>query len=89
MRIDIIEAAGVITAVSIIGAALFSLFMFYIDSKRQKEEIKNIKKEQTVICYALTACLNGLHQLGANGEVTEVLTMMNKHINKAAHDQDD
>lgn len=88
MKIDILEAAGVITAVTIIGGALFSLFMFYIDSKHQKDEIKTIKKEQTVICYALTACLNGLHQLGANGEVTEALSMMNKHINKAAHDQE-
>ena len=89
MQIDILEAASVITAVSIIGGALFGIFMFYIDGKRQKEEIKTIKKEQTVICYALSACLNGLHQLGANGEVTEALNMMTKHINKAAHDQDD
>lgn len=88
MQIDIIKAAEIIGAVSVLGGALFSVFMFYIDNKRQKEEIKSIKKEQTIICYALTACLNGLHQLGANGEVTEALTMMNKHINKAAHDQD-
>ena len=89
MQIDILEAASVITAVSIICGALFGLFMFYIDSKRQKEEIKAIKKEQAMICYALSACLNGLHQLGANGEVTEALKIITKHINKAAHDQDD
>lgn len=89
MQIDIIEMASVITAATIIGGALFGIFMFYIDSKHQKEEIKTIKKEQTVICYALSACLNGLHQLGANGEVTDALKMMNKHINKAAHDQEE
>ena len=89
MQIDLIKAAEILSAVMLIGAALFGVFRFYLDSKHQKEEIKTIKKEQTVICYALTACLNGLHQLGANGEVTEALNKMNKHINKAAHDQED
>ena len=89
MQFDILETAGILTAISVIGSALFGLFRFYADAKQQKEEINQIKKEQTVICYALTACLNGLHQLGANGEVTGALKMMNKHINKAAHDQDD
>lgn len=89
MQIDILETAGVITALSIIGGVVFGLLKFYLDAKQQKEEVKQIKKEQTVICYALTACLNGLHQLGANGEVTDALKMMNKHINKAAHDQDE
>lgn len=89
VKIDIVQAACVLSAFSVIGGALFGMFKFYLDSKQQKEEIRIIKKEQTIICYALTACLNGLHQLGANGEVTDALKLMNKHINKAAHDQDD
>lgn len=88
MQIDIFTTAGVITAFSAIGGVLFGLFKFYLGSKQQKDEIKQIKREQTVICYALTACLNGLEQLGADGEVHDALTMMNKHINQAAHDQD-
>lgn len=88
MQIDIIKAAEIIGACSILGGAIFGVFKFYLDSKHQKDEIKAIKKEQTVMCYALTACLNGLHQLGANGEVTKALETMNKHINNAAHDQE-
>ena len=89
MQIDVLQIATLITAFTVIGTALFGAFKFYTDSKNQKKEIKQIKKELTIVCYAQTACLNGLHQLGANGEVTEALKMMNKHINKAAHDQKD
>ena len=88
MQIDILEAAGVLTAISVIGGVLFGLFSFYIDSKRQKEDIKAVKKEQALICYALTACLTGLEQLGADGEVHDALKLMNNHVNHAAHDQE-
>ncbi|WP_407385306.1 hypothetical protein [Ruminococcus sp.] len=88
MRVDILEAAGIISAVMIIGGVLFSAFSFYDDSKRQKEEIKKLNKENTVICYALLACLDGLEQLGANHSVPIARDKLSKHLNQAAHDDE-
>lgn len=67
---------------------IFAAYRFIEKPTANKAEIKRIKKEQTLICYALTACLNGLHQLGANGEVSTALEKMNKHLNQAAHDEE-
>ena len=50
-------------------------------------ENERIKKEDALVIYALRACLDGLHQKGCNGRVTEAIEMIDKHINKAAHDQ--
>ena len=56
--------------------------------KEHQSEIKKINKENTVMCYALLACLDGLEQLGANHSVPEAKNMLSKHLNKAAHDED-
>lgn len=52
-----------------------------------EKENDRIKKEDALVIYALRACLDGLHQKGCNGRVTEAIEMIDKHINKAAHDQ--
>ena len=40
-----------------------------------------------MITYALSACLDGLHQLGANSSVTDAKDKLDKYINQQAHDQ--
>lgn len=88
MQVDVVELAKWIGALSVIGGILIAVFKFVLNSKKNDAEIRKVKKEQTLICYALTACLNGLHQLGANGEVTVALEKMSKHLNQAAHDDE-
>ena len=56
--------------------------------KEKESEIKKINKENTLMCYALHACLDGLEQLGANHTVPEAKRMLEKHLNKAAHDEE-
>lgn len=56
--------------------------------EENRVEIKKINKENTIMCYALLACLDGLQQLGANHSVPEAHQMLSKHLNKAAHDED-
>ena len=51
-------------------------------------EIKKINTENTLICYSLMACLDGLEQLGANHTVPKAKDMLSKHLNKAAHDEE-
>lgn len=50
-----------------------------------KEEMEESRKERSIICFALVACLDGLIQNGANGPVTEAKNMLEKHLNKKAH----
>ena len=56
--------------------------------EERREEIKKINKENTIICYALMACLDGLQQLGANHTVPKAHAMLSDHLNQAAHDDE-
>lgn len=53
--------------------------------KHHAEDIIRVNTENTMICYALSACLNGLQQLGANGDVTEAKEKLDKFLNQQAH----
>lgn len=99
MQIDIVKVAEIIGACSVIlgviigGYKLYDRLLDRVDDieKRmnaQEKEIERMKKEDTLVIYALRACLDGLKQQGCNGKVTEAFDMLDKHINKAAHDQD-
>ncbi len=99
MQIDIIKLAEIIGACSVIlgviigGYKLYDRLLDRVDDieKRmnaQEKEIERMKKEDTLVIFALRACLDGLKQQGCNGKVTEAFDMLDKHINKAAHDQD-
>lgn len=53
--------------------------------RHHKEDIERVNAENTMICYALSACLNGLQQLGANGDVTIAKDKLDKFLNQQAH----
>lgn len=82
----IVTAASVLTALVVIFSSIFAIYKWYLKQEKQDKEIKSIKEEQSVICYALLACLGGLKQLGANGNVTDAYNKVEKHINKQAHE---
>lgn len=99
MQIDIIQLAEIIGAVMLIlttiigGYKLYDKLLDRVDKLERKvndleAELNRVKKEDALVIYALRACLDGLHQKGCNGRVTEAIDMLDKHINKAAHDQD-
>ncbi len=71
-----------------LGGLVLAIYKFYFRSKEQTEQIKQIKEEQTLICYGILCCLKGLKEQGCNGPVTEALDKLEKHLNKAAHDQE-
>lgn len=82
----ILRAAAVAGALGTLGAMLYKSFRWMERQKLQEIEIENIKKEQCVMCYGLLATLDGLKQLGANGNVTDAYQKLEKHLNKTAHD---
>lgn len=81
----IITAAAVISAIGAIFGAVFAAYRWYLKQERQDIDIARIKEEDTLICFALSACLDGLQQLGANHTVPIAKEKLDKFLNKQAH----
>lgn len=90
-----VTANTIITAVSVIGAVgtimglLFTIFNWINKQKEQEKDIRKMKEEQCLLTYGVLACLKGLKEQGCNGPVTEAIAKIEKHINKAAHEQEE
>ena len=82
----IIRLATILGAFGAIGTMLYKSFRCMEQQKLQEIEIENIKKEQCIMCYGLLATLDGLKQLGANGNVSDAYQKLEKHLNQTAHD---
>ena len=93
----IIQFAALLGAVGAIGTMFYKSVKWIEQQKKQdemisqlrkdhKEDIKLLQKEQCVMCYALLAALDGLKQLGANGNVADAYTKLEKHLNEQAHE---
>lgn len=97
----IITFAALISAVMAIFGVIFAVYRWYLrqDAKDRElserldklkaetgEEIKRIKTEECLLCYGISACLDGLMQLGANHTVPAVKEKIDKYLNRQAHD---
>ena len=82
----LIKAAATLSALIAILTFLYKCFKWVERQKQQDNEISHMKEEQRVMCYALLAALDGLKQLGANGNVTVAYNDLEKHLNKSAHE---
>ena len=85
----IITAASVITAITVIFSVVFAIYRWYLKKNHQDVEIKALKKEQCLLTYGVLACLKGLKEQGCNGPVTEAIDKIEKHVNQAAHEQEE
>lgn len=81
----IVTAAAVLTAVVTILGFVFAVYKWYLKQESQDKDIARIKEEDTLICFALSACLDGLQQLGANHTVPIAKDKLDKYINRQAH----
>ena len=77
--------AELISAIAVIFGIVFACYRWYLKQEKQDEDIKAMKEENTLICFALQACLDGLEQLGANHSVPIAKEKLEKHLNKSAH----
>ena len=84
----LIELAALLTALGVIGGAALWAVKFVDRQKKQDRELTAIRKEQTLICYGVMACLRGLKEQGCDGPVTAALDKLEKHLNQAAHEED-
>lgn len=78
--------AALITALGTICGLIVAVYKFYARQKKQDDELAAMRGELQLICFGLKACLSGLHDQGCNGPVTEALSMLDKHLNKKAHE---
>ncbi len=82
----IITIAAVITALGVIFGVIFAIYKWYLKQEKQDKDIAHIKEEEdTLIVFALSACLDGLQQLGANHTVPIAKDKLDKYINQQAH----
>lgn len=93
----IITAAAVVAAVIALLGYLLKGHKWYLKQEehdkeitelrqQHKEDVDRIKKENCLICYALSACLDGLEQLGANHTVPIAKEKLDKYLNQQAHE---
>lgn len=81
----IITAASLVTAIGVIIGVIYSVFRWLERQKADGAEIARMKEENALICYALSACLDGLTQLGANHTVPIAKAKLDEYLNQAAH----
>ena len=81
----IITIAAVIGALGVIFGVVFAGYRWYLKQEKQDKDIAHIKEEDTLIVFALSACLDGLQQLGANHTVPIAKDKLDKYINQQAH----
>jgi predicted histidine transporter YuiF (NhaC family) len=92
----IITAGAVLGAVGVIFGLIFKAYGWYMKQQTQdtaiaelkkhhEEDMKQVREENRLICYALSACLDGLMQLGANHTVPDAKTALDKYLNQQAH----
>ena len=81
----IITIAAVIGALGVIFGVVFAVYRWYLKQEKQDKDIAHIKEEDTLIVFALSACLDGLQQLGANHTGPIAKDKLDKYINQRAH----
>lgn len=89
----IIQIASLITAIGVIVGLMWKLHKMmnkvqrFVDAQEKLiADVKSIKGEQKLTYTALSACLDGLEQLGANHTVPVAKAQLTDWLNERAHD---
>lgn len=93
----IITAGAVVSALALLLGILFKGHKWFLKQENQEEEIAEMKKhheddvhrlkeENYLICYALSACLDGLMQQGCNHTVPQAKAKLDEYLNQQAHE---
>ena len=80
------DLAKLLGSLVIIGGVFLSVYKFVERDKKQGKAIKSIQDEQTLLCYGIKACLQGLAEQGCDGPVHDALDKLDKHLNQKAHE---
>ena len=83
----VIRLSSLLAALGALGGAAAWCVHFLDRDRRQDRALNAIRREQSLICYGVLACLKGLKEQGCNGPVSDALNKLEKHLNQAAHDE--
>ncbi len=78
-------AGSVLAAATAIFTLIFKVYRWVLKQNEQDREIQRLKDENTLLCYGVSACLDGLIQLGANHTVPAAKDKLDKYLNQTAH----
>lgn len=93
----IITAGGVVSALLLMLGILAKVYKWYLKQGQQdskiaelkelhENDVHRLKEENCLVCFALSACLDGLQQLGANHTVPIAKEKLDKYLNQQAHE---
>lgn len=82
----VILVASLITSLILIGTTIGKIHTWFLKQEEQDTQIANIKKEQRILCKGISACLDGLEQLGCNHSVPVAKQELEEHLNDVAHE---
>lgn len=93
----IITAGSVLTAIGVMLGCVLKVHKWYLKQEKQAQEqeelrehhdedVRRLKDENYLICYALAACLDGLMQQGCNHTVPDAKAKLDKYLNQQAHE---
>ena len=80
------NATDIISLAAVVGAAVALInytnraFIWLHKTTQQADDLKTVKEEQRIMSIALSACLDGLVQLGANHEVPKAKKELDDYI---------
>ena len=83
---SIITAGGVLSALMFLLTTYNRVYRWTLRQKEQDEELKAIRKENTLLTYGVLACLKGMAEQGCNGPVREAIDKIEKSLNLRAHE---
>lgn len=63
------------------------VYRWTLRQREQDEELRAIRKENTLLTYGVLAYLKGLEEQGCDGPVHEAIDRIEKDLNLRAHDQ--
>ena len=81
----LITAAAVLAALTAIFGYFARAYKWYLRQEQQSAEIAQLRQESNILCECMSACLDGLGQLGANHTVPEAKKKMDSYLRDAAH----
>ena len=70
---DIILVGSVLTLFGTLLTLLSKVHKWFLRQDTQDVQIKHIKEEHRVLCQGISACLDGLEQLGCNHSVPKAI----------------
>lgn len=80
------DIAKLLGSLAVIGGTILAVYKFIERDRQQVRTIKDMQEEQTLLCYGIRACLQGLVEQGCDGPVHDALDKLDRHLNKKAHE---